>query len=116
VTSVGSGYWTQGRSAWALAATATIALLAVIAVIPLVTQVLSAEPSARIYAVRPVLWLVGIPEILLAAWIGLGMLAFGLLWRVPIMEGLTACAAVIAGFALGLLPLYVVHLRRPSAD
>ncbi len=109
VTSAGDGYWTQRRSAWALAATTTVALLAVIAVIPLAVQALSAEPSARIYAVEPILWMIGIPEVLLAAWIGSGMLAFGLLWRPPILEGLTTGAAVVAGIALGLLPLYLAR-------
>ena len=34
------------------------------------------------------------------------MLAFGLLWRVPLAEGLTAAFSVIAGISLGLLLLY----------
>jgi hypothetical protein len=84
-------------------------LLAAVAVIPLVIQALSDGESARIYAVSPPLWIIGIPEVLLAAWTGLGMLAFGLLWRTPAMEGLTAGTAVVAGVGLGLLPLYIAR-------
>jgi hypothetical protein len=108
-TCSGNGYWKERRAALVLAATGTVAILAAIAVMPLVMQALSADPSVRIYTVHPVLWIIGVPEVLLAVWIGLGMLAFGLLWRTPILEGVTAGAAAVAGVALGLLPLYIAR-------
>ena len=108
-TCSGNGYWKEWRAALAVAATSTVAILAAIAVIPLIMQALSSDPSVRIYTVQPVLRIIGIPEVLLAVWIGLGMLAFGLLWRTPIMEGLAAGAAVVAGVALGFLPLYIAR-------
>ena len=47
----------------------------------------------------------GLYQIALAAWIGIGMVAFAVIWRVRLTETLTAMCAVIAGAALGLLAL-----------
>ena len=100
-------YWRQKRAAWALAAIVGAALLAAAAAMPLVMQGLFAAPSVRIVKPLPIFGMIGAPEALLAIWIGLGMLAFGLIWRVPMAEGLAAAAAIICGVALGLLPLYI---------
>jgi hypothetical protein len=48
----------------------------------------------------------GVFQTMLIVWIASGMLAFGLLWRTPLAEGLTATFAVIAGVSFGLLSLY----------
>lgn len=44
---------------------------------------------------------------LIAAWILLGMTAFAWVWRCPLLETLATMAAVVAGIAIGLLPLYL---------
>ena len=101
------GYWRQKRARHALAAITAAALLAAAGATPLVVQGLSADPSVRFVKALTILGMTGLPEAALAAWIGLGMLAFGLVWRVPVAEGLAGGAAVIGGIALGLLPLYL---------
>ncbi len=99
-----SGYWSQGRAGWTLAAIAVSAALAVAAAIPLLLQ--GIFPDTTLAAAQPLLG-AGVFQALLAIWIGLGMLAFSWLWRVPASEGLAAAAAVAGGMALGLLPLYI---------
>ena len=99
-------YWNKARAGWTLAAIVAFALPAIAGAMPLVIQGLFADPSARIAMAHPIFGVIGISEALLAVWIGLGMLAFGLVWRVPVVEVLATGAAVIGGIALGLLPLY----------
>ena len=43
---------------------------------------------------------------LLAAWLALGMVAYGATWRVAVLETLTAAFAAVAGCMIGLLALY----------
>jgi hypothetical protein len=42
-----------------------------------------------------------------AAWIGLGMVAYWIVWRPAPLEALTAMFAVVAGCMIGLLALYM---------
>jgi len=97
------GFWIGRRAAWALAASALFALLAAIAAAPLVRQGLFADEA--VLTMRRV-FDTGVFQTMLIVWIASGMLAFGLLWRVPLAEGLTAAFSIIAGISLGLLPLY----------
>ena len=97
------GFWTGRRAGWALAASALFALFAAIAAAPLVRQGLFADEA--VLTMRRV-FDTGVFQTMLIVWIASGMLAFGLLWRVPLAEGLTAAFSVIAGISLGLLPLY----------
>jgi hypothetical protein len=106
-TSPQDGYWRQKRAGWALAAIAAAALLAAAGAMPLVIQGLTADPSVRFVKALPIFGMIGLPEAALAAWIGLGMMAFGLIWRVPVAEGLAGALGLIGGIALGLLPLYL---------
>jgi hypothetical protein len=101
------GYWRQRQAVWALAAIAAAALLAAAGAMPLVMQGLTADPSVRFVKALPIFGMTGLPEAALAVWIGLGMLTFGLIWRVPVVEGLATAAAIVGGIALGLLPLYL---------
>jgi hypothetical protein len=97
------GFWTRQSAFWALAITAVFALLAAMAAAPLVRQGLFADQA--LLTMRRVFG-TGVFQAMLLVWIASGMLAFGLLWRVPLAEGLTAAFSVIAGISLGLLPLY----------
>ena len=97
------GYWTRPRAGWALTAIAVVALLATMAAGPLVQQGLFADQA--ILTMRRV-FDAGDFQTMLIVWIALGMLAFALLWGVPLAESLAAALSVIAGIALGLLPLY----------
>jgi hypothetical protein len=97
------GFWVQRRAGWALAASAMLAVLAAMAVAPLVRQGLFADEA--LLTMRRVFG-TGVFQVMLIVWIASGMLTFGLLWRVPLAEGLTAAFSAVAGIALGLLPLY----------
>lgn len=98
------GYWSQKRAGWPLATLVVAALLAAAAAAPLVLQgVFYQGPQPTMH----ILFGPGVFQPLSAAWIGLGMVAFGRLWRVPVKEGLAAAAALVGGIALGLLPLYI---------
>jgi hypothetical protein len=104
------GFWTERRAGWALAASAIFALLTAIAVAPLVRQGFFADAAfmRRVFDT-------GVFQAMLIAWIASGMLAFGLLWRVPLTEGLTAAFSVVGGVSLGLLPLYVYRATSSIA-
>jgi hypothetical protein len=97
------GYWSHKRAGWALAALVVGAILAVAAAMPLVLQGLFPDKGSSITRVFGA----GVFQALLACWIGLGVLAFGRMWRVPVTEGLATAVAVIGGIAVGLLPLYI---------
>ncbi|MGB7858016.1 MAG: hypothetical protein WBL48_19205 [Pseudolabrys sp.] len=97
------GFWTGRHAGWAMAISALFALFAAIAAAPLVQQGLCANEA--LLTMRRV-FDIGVFQAMLIVWIASGMLAFGLLWRVPLAEGLTAAFSVIAGISLGLLPLY----------
>ncbi|MEP7029752.1 MAG: hypothetical protein ABI830_02335 [Pseudolabrys sp.] len=100
------GYWSQRRAIWAVTALAAVALIAAAAAMPLFVEGLI-HGAAPDRPVPPLFGVAGAFHVLFAAWIGLGMVAFTLLWRVPVAEALAAAAAIIAGIALGLLPLYI---------
>ena len=95
------GFWRKPRLALPLTALFVIgAVAAAISAAPLVALGLS-NP-----ATQPLPFgLSGIYQPLIAAWIMLGMLAFAVACRVPILETLAGMAAAVAGVALGLLAL-----------
>jgi hypothetical protein len=99
-----AGYWSQKGAGRSLAALVVAALLAVAAATPLVHQGLFPDVP---FPMMHLVFGTGVFNALLAVSIGLGMLVFGRLWRVPIKEGLAAAAALVGGVALGLLPLYI---------
>jgi hypothetical protein len=100
------GYWSSRPAWWAVAAATAVALLAGAAAAPLVLQGLFPSPASH-GLVRPIFGAPGVFEILLVGWIGAGVLAFARVWRVPLAETCAAVAAIVAGIALGLLPLYI---------
>ena len=106
------GYWSERRAGWALAASVIFALLSAIAAAPLVRQGLFADET--LLTMRRV-FDTGVFQTMLIVWIASGMLAFGLLWRVPLAEGLTAAFSVVAGISLGLLPLYIYRATSSIA-
>lgn len=44
---------------------------------------------------------------LIALWLGLGIAAYAVIWRVPLLEALTSTCAIVIGIMLGLLALYL---------
>lgn len=106
------GYWTRPRAGWVVAAIAMLALLAAIAAAPLIRQGLFADTT--LLTLRPV-FPTGIFQTMLIFWIASGMLAFGLLWKVPLAEGLAAAFSTVAGISLGFLPLYLYRATSSIA-
>src|SRR6185312_5558257 len=106
------GFWTGRRAVWALAISALSALFAAMAAAPLIRQGLF--PNEALLTMRRV-FDTGVFQVMLIVWIAAGMLAFGLLWRVPLAEGLTAAFSVITGISLGLLPLYLYRATSSVA-
>src|SRR4029078_1676147 len=96
------GFWTGRRAGWAIAPSALFALSAPRAAAPLAGQGLFAEALLTMRRIFDA----GVFQAMLVIWIASGMVAFGLLWLVPLAEGLTAAVSVIACVSLGLLPLY----------
>jgi hypothetical protein len=106
------GFWTGRRAVWTLAISALSALFAAMAAAPLIRQGLF--PNEALPTMRRV-FDTGVFQVMLIVWIAAGMLAFGLLWRIPLAEGLTAAFSVIAGISLGLLPLYLYRATSSVA-
>ncbi len=98
------GFWRKPRQAWpALAVTAVIALLAAYFAKDIIaTGLAAANASAPLRAFgisTSTYWAI------LAVWLALGMIAYGIVWRVAALETLTAMFAVVAGAMIGLLAL-----------
>lgn len=105
-TGASAGFWDDGRRAWLTTLLAAIVGAALsVATWPLIRA--GFDPAAiGIAKLKPLLaGTFGIYQLALAAWIGLGIAAFAVIWRVRLTETLTAMCAVIAGAALGLLAL-----------
>jgi hypothetical protein len=99
-------FWNSWRRAWpALALSAAGAALAVY----LARHILFLGFSDPVHADVPLLALAISARtywILLALWIGLGMVAYALVWHTTAIETLTAMFAALAGCMFGLLVLY----------
>ena len=105
-TGASVSFWDNGSRAWLTALLASIvAAVLFFAALPLIRAGLDSDAIATA-KLRPLIaGTFGLYQIALAAWIGIGMAAFAVIWRVRLTETLTAMCAVIAGAALGLLAL-----------
>ncbi len=100
------GFWNAPRRAWpGLAASAAAALLAAYLAKDIVIDGLSDAGTAALHL--PVLrigaetyWAA------IAVWIGLGMAAYAVVWRVNALDTFAAMFAALAGCMIGLLALY----------
>ena len=104
-----SDFW-NGWQGWLAAA--LLCLLAALTVLPAAALIGEGlDPAiAASFGLRPLIGgKLGIYQFMIAGWIGLGMLAYAVVWRVAVAELLAAMAAVIGGAALGLLVLNVQH-------
>ena len=103
---VKDGFWqSPGRAAGALAAAAVIAGLGIY----LACGILSfgfTTTSTPTFSVPTLALDARTYWTLIAAWLGLGMAAYWLVWKVPTLEALTTAFAVVAGCTIGLLALY----------
>jgi hypothetical protein len=104
-----SVFW-HGWRGWSAAA--LLCLLALLAAIPAAVLIKEGlDPNiAASFGLRPLIGgRFGTYQFVVAGWIALGMIAYAVVWRVPIAELLATVAAAIYGAALGLLVLYVQY-------
>ncbi len=100
------GFWDTPRWAWpALAAAAASAALAAylakdIVILGFADAGDAGGPLRSLGIGAATYWPI------IAVWIGLGMAAYWIVWRVPALEALAAMFAVLAGCMIGLLALY----------
>lgn len=112
-TGASTNFWNNNRRAWL-----TTVLAAIVAAIlfntalPLIRTGLDHEVILAAKLDPLIFGRFGIYQIALAAWIGLCMAAFAVIWRASLTETLTAMCAVIAGASLGLLALYFDYNAR----
>jgi len=95
------------RSAKAIAALGAVAVVGVTLAIPageLITRGLSMPTS-----IPPPFGVRGGYQVLIAALVFAGILAYALIWRVPLAETLATMLAVVAGVALGLLSIKILY-------
>jgi hypothetical protein len=99
------GFWAVPSRAWpAFGASVVIAALAAYAAKDIVFAGLTTATAPGLYfTARP--HVAQIYWALLAAWLGFGMVAYAIVWRVPPLEALTAVFAAVAGCMIGLLAL-----------
>ena len=105
-TGASVGFWDNGCRAWLTTVLAAIVAAASFSpALPLIRA--GFDPNAIATAkLHPLIaGTFGVYQITLAAWVGIGMAAFVVIWRVRLTEALTAMCAVIAGAAIGLLTL-----------
>jgi hypothetical protein len=105
--SVPPGFWRTPRRAWpALALSAAAAALATYLARDILFFGFSNSPDAQ-----PAWTALGMGArtywAILAIWIGLGMTAYWVMWRVAVPETLAAMFAALAGCMIGLLVLFV---------
>jgi hypothetical protein len=100
-----NGFWDVPSRAWPVfGASVVIAALAVTAAKDIVlTGLTTATAPGLFFTAR--LHVAQIYWALLAAWLGLGMAAYTIAWRVPPLEALTAAISAVAGCMIGLLAL-----------
>lgn len=102
--------WSDFRSALLpLSALAAVACAALLAAMPLIAE--GIDP--RVAATGPIANFLGLPFGILSGivvlWLAAGIVAFAIVWRVSAPETLGAFLAIVAGAALGLLALSIVH-------
>ena len=104
-----SGFWNGWRGWLAAALLCLLATLTAIPAAALIAEGLDPNVAAG-FGLRPLIGgRFGTYQLMIAGEIGLGMVAYAVIWRVPIAELLATVAAAIYGAALGLLVLYVQH-------
>ncbi|MGE0563627.1 MAG: hypothetical protein AB7O50_03855 [Pseudolabrys sp.] len=108
----GGGYWGRPRAAIPIVTLAIAVALAVAAAWPVLMQGLFPDPPPDLMRG---MFGSGQFQLLLAVWLGLGMVAFAVLWRVPWPETLATALAIVTGIAVGLLPLHVHNEALPVA-
>jgi hypothetical protein len=99
-------FWRQGAGRWLAVVVAGLA--AAILVWMALPLILTGLDPARVAAadLRPLVpGRLGVYQAGVMVWIGLGMVAFALIWRVSAAETSAAIALAVAGAALGLLAL-----------
>jgi hypothetical protein len=103
------GFWDSLRRSWpALAISVAIALLAVylarnLLILGFADVGATGLPLSPLGVDARTYWAA------VAIWIGLGMAAYGIVWRTAALETLTAMFAAIAGCMIGLLGLYACY-------
>jgi hypothetical protein len=99
------GFWTVPSRAWLMCgASVLIAALAAYAAKDIVLAGLTTTTAPGLYfTARP--QVAQIYWALLAAWLGLGVVAYAVVWRPPPLEAFTAIFAAVAGCMIGLLAL-----------
>jgi hypothetical protein len=99
------GFLNAPSRAWtAFGASVVIAVLAAYAAKDIVLAGLTTATAPGLYFTAR-LQAAQIYWALLAAWLGLGMVAYAVMWRVPPLETLTAAFAAVAGCMIGVLAL-----------
>ena len=99
------GFWNAPSRAWtAFGASVVIAVLAAYAAKDIVLAGLTTATAPGLYFTAR-LQAAQIYWALLAAWLGLGMMAYAVMWRVPPLEALTTAFAAVAGCMIGVLAL-----------
>jgi hypothetical protein len=105
--SAAPSFWRTPRRAWpALALSAAVAALAAYLASDIIvlgfSEIASTERAWSVLSVGArTYWAI------VAIWIGLGMVTYGLVWRVAPLETLAAMFAAVAGCMIGLLVLFV---------
>lgn len=101
----GIRFWTPSPAAWAcLVLSAVVAVLATYAAKDIVGFGLATLSTATLHL--PALALgASTYWTLIALWLGLGIAAYTLVWRVPLLEAATTVFAIVAGTAIALLAL-----------
>ena len=109
-SSASAAFWNNNIRAWLIAsATALVAAALLHAATPLIAVGLNGA-SPDVSNLRPLLFgRFGVYQAGLLVWIGVCMLAFAVIWRITVVETVTAILAVIAGAALGLTALYIAY-------
>ena len=101
-----AGFWRTSR--WALPTAAALVVAAILIAIPASSLVWFGLTAAResVFHWRPLAFgTFGFYQPIIAAWVVLAMIAFAIVWCVPILETLATMACVLAGVALALLSL-----------
>lgn len=103
-------FWSNSARAWLIAfAAMLVAAASLYAAAPLIAIGLNGA-APEVSNLRPLLFgRFGVYQAGLLVWIGMCMLAFSVIWRVAVVETVTAMFAVISGAALGLTALYVAY-------
>jgi hypothetical protein len=99
-----AAFWKTSRAWLALAIGVLIAALAAYTARDIVLTGLTTPTAPGVYFTAR-LFVAQTYWAIIAAWMALGMVVYAALWRVPVLEALTAMFAAVAGCMIGLLAL-----------